>query len=79
VSLPLAFTMVVAYYTTELDAVKNIFDKPEDFINGAPFLFLLAALIVLAFGPGALSLDRVIEKFFIGKGSEKKKPAEKKG
>lgn len=62
VSIPLIFTMIVAYLTTELDAIKNIYQKPDDFLSAAPFLFLLASTIVLIFGPGAFSLDRLIQK-----------------
>ena len=36
---------------------------PDKFVAAAPFPFLLAALLVLAFGPGALSLDALIKRF----------------
>jgi putative oxidoreductase len=56
-SVPLIFTMLVAYYTADHDALVGIAGDPDKFVTAAPFLFLLAALIVLAFGPGKLSLD----------------------
>jgi len=62
ISMPLIFTMVVAYLTAESDAAKSIFNDPDKFVSAAPFLFMLAALIVLAFGPGVFSLDWLIEK-----------------
>ncbi len=62
VSIPLAGTMVVAYLTADSNAVKTIFTKPDDFVTAPPFLFLLASLMVLVFGPGAFSLDRLISK-----------------
>jgi putative oxidoreductase len=62
VSVPLAVTMVVAYVTADNQALRAVFSDPEKFTSAAPFLFLLASLIVLAFGPGALSLDRVLIK-----------------
>jgi putative oxidoreductase len=57
VSLPLIFTMLVAYWTADRDALNAIGSDPDKFVTAAPFLFLLASLIVLAFGPGRLSLD----------------------
>lgn len=56
-SLPLIVTMLVAYWTADRDALMAITSDPEKFVTAAPFLFLLASLIVLAFGPGRLSLD----------------------
>jgi putative oxidoreductase len=59
-SVPLVATMAVAYLTADNEAVRAIFSDPEKFTSAAPFMFLLVALIVLAFGPGAFSLDRMI-------------------
>jgi len=65
VCLPLIFTMIVAYSTAEVAAVKKIFDDPDKFVSAAPFLFMLTCFIVLAFGPGVFSLDWLIgRKFF---------------
>ena len=56
--LPLVFAMIVAYLTTEQEALTALVSgDPDPFLSAAPFLFLLASLIVLLFGPGALSLD----------------------
>jgi putative oxidoreductase len=64
VSIPLAFTLVVAYLTTEKDALKSLstFTDVDPFLNAAPFLFLFACLIMLAFGPGVFSVDYLIER-----------------
>jgi putative oxidoreductase len=62
VSVPLAVTMIVAYVTADNEALRAIVSDPEKFTGAAPFMFLLVALIVLAFGPGAFSLDRVLIK-----------------
>lgn len=62
-AIPLIFTMVVAYATAESEAVKTIFSDPDKFTSSTPFLFLLTCLVVLAFGPGAFSLDWVIRKY----------------
>jgi len=60
VPLPLIFTMIVAYATTEQEALHALTSDPDKFVTAAPFLFLLAAVIVLVFGPGKLALDAVI-------------------
>ena len=57
VSVPLIFTMLVAYATADKEALAGIFSDPDKFTGATPFLFLLACVIVLAFGPGKLSLD----------------------
>lgn len=62
VSLPLMFTMIVAYLTADLDAVKGIFQEPDAFVEAAPFLFLFASLLIFVFGPGAFSVDHLISK-----------------
>lgn len=59
-SVPLIFTMLVAYWTADRDALNAITSDPDKFVTAAPFLFLLASLIVLAFGPGKLSLDALL-------------------
>ncbi len=56
-AVPLAFTMIVAYATADSEALHAIFSEPDKFLEAAPFLFLAAALLVLAFGPGKFSLD----------------------
>ena len=56
-AVPLIFTMAVAYLTADLDKVKGIFSDPDKFVTADPFLFLFAAVLILAFGPGPLSLD----------------------
>ena len=60
ISLPLMFTMIVAYATAHVDSVKTIFKDPDTFVTQAPFLFLLAATMVFVFGPGRLSADHLL-------------------
>jgi len=62
VSVPLAFTMVVAYLTADREALFGIFSDPDKFLAADPFLFLLTTLIILAFGPGAFSIDWLIAR-----------------
>jgi len=61
-SLPLIFTMFIAYATADKEALHAIFSDPDKFTGAAPFLFLLACVIVFAFGPGQLSLDALFCK-----------------
>jgi putative oxidoreductase len=62
ISLPLIFVTVIAYLTAEISTVKNIFSDPDKFVSADPFLFTLAAILVLAFGPGKFSLDWLIAR-----------------
>ncbi len=57
---PLVLTMIVAYATADREAVQAIFSEPDKFVTAAPFLFLLASLIVLVFGPGRFSFDALL-------------------
>jgi len=56
-AVPLIGVMAVAYLTADRDALVAITKDPDQFLGAAPFLFLLASVIVLTFGPGKLSLD----------------------
>ncbi len=60
VPLPLIFVMIIAYATAEKEAAAAIFSNPDKFVSATPFLFLLASVIVLVFGPGVFSLDWII-------------------
>jgi len=64
VSLPLTFVLIVAYLTADLEAVKTLFTNPENFLTADPFQFLFAVVLVLAFGPGAFSIDALIARRF---------------
>ena len=63
-AIPLSITMIVAYLTADNEALKNIFSDTDKFTSATPFLFLLTCLIVLAFGPGAFSVDRLLARKF---------------
>ncbi len=62
VSVPLIATMVVAYVTADNEALHAIFSDTDKFVSAAPFQFLLVAVIVLAFGPGKISLDHLLRR-----------------
>ena len=59
-SVPLIAVMCVAYATAESDSLHTIFSDPDKFVTRDPFLFLYAAVIIFAFGPGKVSLDALI-------------------
>lgn len=61
-SAALVFTMSVAYATAHRDELGQIFSDTDKFTEAAPFLFLLASVIVFAFGPGRLSVDALLGK-----------------
>jgi putative oxidoreductase len=68
-SRPIAFlltgSMTVAYLSVDTDRAKllNVFQDPDTFLAADPFFFLLAAVIVLCFGPGIFSIDYLLKKF----------------
>lgn len=61
-SVPLAFTMLVAYATADREALGSIVSNPDAFTGAAPFLFLFAALLIFAFGPGRYSVDAFLAR-----------------
>ncbi|ACB74022.1 DoxX family protein [Opitutus terrae] len=58
----LIFVMLVAYVTADRQALQSIATDPDAFTGAAPFLFLFAALLVFAFGPGRYSVDAWVRK-----------------
>ncbi len=59
VSVPLMFTMTVAYLAAERPALHAIFSNPDKFTGADPFLFLYAAVLIFVFGPGKISIDAI--------------------
>lgn len=78
-AIPLTVTMIVAYATAHKDVFDIMWKDPNgvlavlnDFVNAfnsAPaFPYLIAVLVVLLFGPGILSADGLIKRwYFAGK------------
>jgi putative oxidoreductase len=59
--LPLTINFIVAYITTEQKGLGELLNFDSgDFTSDAAFPFLATAVVVLIFGPGALSLDYLI-------------------
>ncbi len=62
-AVPLIVIMAVAYATDDREALMNIISDTEAFVAATPFNHLLASLVILVFGPGALSVDALIVRF----------------
>ncbi len=63
--VPLVISMIVAYVTSEQDAIHELMmGNPDPFFAAAPFLFLFASVGILIFGPGKISLDHLLAKKF---------------
>ena len=62
VALLLTGNMLVAYFAGDREALFGVFSNLEAFQKADPFMFLLVSVIVLAFGAGAVSLDRLFQK-----------------
>lgn len=56
--------MLVAYYAADREALLSFFSSPDKFAGATPFVFLVASLIVLIFGPGKYSLDAMLARRF---------------
>jgi putative oxidoreductase len=74
-TIPLIVTMSIAYVTAESDALHAFFSDPDKFVSAAPFEFMLAAIIVLVFGPGKFSLDWLLARILLPKKSAAKSAA----
>jgi len=64
ISFLLTGSMFVAYWTADHDALVSIFSNPAKFYAADPYTFLFAAILILIFGPGMLSMDYLISKRF---------------
>ena len=61
--LVLSINMFVAYWTADRDALKSVFSDPGKFYIADPYTFLFASLMILIFGAGLFSLDRLFAKW----------------
>ena len=67
-SVPLVFNFLVAFATASRDTLRQLFAGPhrldgyDSFINDSAFPMLILALIMIAFGPGGVSVDRLIRR-----------------
>jgi putative oxidoreductase len=59
-ALVLVVNMIMAYVTADREAFLSFFSDPDKFSAAAPYVFLIASLIILIFGPGLFSLDTLL-------------------
>jgi putative oxidoreductase len=62
IGLLLAMDMMVAYLTSDMEALHSIFSDPGKFYNADPYTFLFASLLILIFGPGRFALDWLLRR-----------------
>ena len=63
ISLVLTINMVMAYVTADREALLSFFSDPDKFYAAAPYVFLIASLIILIFGPGKFCVDHLLRRF----------------
>ena len=66
VSLVLFVNMTMAYLSVPDDRVNffHILSNPSDFYNASPYTYWFAALLILILGPGWVSFDTLIKRWF---------------
>ena len=60
IGLVLTGNMFMAYVTADREALLSVLSDPGKFYNADPFTFLFASLLVLIFGAGFFSVDRLL-------------------
>jgi len=61
IAVPMTVTMTAAYLLANREALESIFSDPGKFYGADPYTFLFAVVLVLIFGPGRFSVDRLLE------------------
>jgi putative oxidoreductase len=64
ISLVLTINMIMAYVTADREALLSFFSDPDKFSAAAPYVFLIASLIILIFGPGKFCVDYLLRRLF---------------
>jgi putative oxidoreductase len=62
-ALVLTINMIMAYVTADREALFSFISDPDKFSAAAPYVFLIASLIVLIFGPGKFCVDFLLRRF----------------
>ena len=63
IAVPLAINFCMAIVTASKDNVANFFHQdPSKIVDDTAFPFLIASLIILAFGPGLFSIDAILKR-----------------
>ncbi len=63
ISLVLVINLLMAYITADREAFLSFISNPDKFSAAAPYVFLVASLIVLIFGPGKFCVDYLLRRF----------------
>jgi putative oxidoreductase len=64
ITLPLTINMLAAYVFADREALGSILSDPGTFYGADPYTFLFASLLVLIFGAGVFSADRLIGRIW---------------
>jgi putative oxidoreductase len=62
-ALVLTINMIMAYVTADREALFSVISDPDKFYAAAPYVFLIASLIILIFGPGKFCVDYLLRRF----------------
>lgn len=63
ISIPLAVTMVVAVFVAHISDINSL----KDLVNELPWNLLIILIALIFFGPGKISLDKIIKSKFCNK------------
>lgn len=66
VAIPLSIILIGALATVHLKASQAILSDPAGFLSQTPVPFLIATLVLLAFGPGLFSFDALFKRALTG-------------
>ena len=61
-ALVLTINLIMAYITADREALLSFFSDPDKFSAAAPYVFLIASLIILIFGPGKIAVDTPLDR-----------------
>ena len=64
IALILTGNMLGAYWMGDREAFLSLISDPDKFQAAAPFAFLCVSVVVLAFGPGPLSVDGLVSRLW---------------
>jgi putative oxidoreductase len=64
IGLILTVDMLTAYIMADREALFSIFSDTSKFYAAAPYTFLCATLLIMIFGPGKVSLDTLLLRYF---------------
>jgi len=64
VALLVLIVMTVAFLTGDRAALLQVFSDPDKFIKSDTFPFFVMALVLFLAGPGWISVDKLLSRFF---------------